>query len=230
MRIFNESGVVILDGETGIDRVKINARYGDISAGGNGRHGDIVLFNREATNVDHHSGATIHLNGGVGDIRVGGNGKNGDIQLYPHGASEFTSSNDANIHLDGHRGHIQIAGRLKSKDGYGHNTHIRQWSVDEGVTTAYEGNTLRGEIEFTHEADGSGSRNRLRAILIFNPRLNENSMVVVTSHGAAGWLTKVAYVERRHTIVDREGWTLTLYPNRTLPPGTNVRVLYWIVH
>ncbi len=63
------------------------------------------------------------------------------------------------------------------------------FSVDEGCTAAFQGSQRFGVIDFTHKSASGGEWGKFREILIFNPVLHANSIVLVTPHTAARSLT-----------------------------------------
>ena len=78
----------------------LNADNGDISVGGSGQDGDIVLKGRN--NQDR-----IHLNAIHGNILLGGNGADGGLMLFPNNGDNSTLA-QATIHLDGQAGDIKL--------------------------------------------------------------------------------------------------------------------------
>ena len=159
MRIIGEEGEVLVEGHSPHDRVRVDGRVGDISIGGNGRHGDLAIYRREASNEDlnRHSNALIHFNGGHADIRAGGNGKNGDLALYPQTAEDFDSHRDATIHLDGGGGNLKFSGRFQPLDSIELSTYLASWSNDAGTTIAVEGNSLWGEVSLTFNSTATSA-------------------------------------------------------------------------
>ena len=118
--------------------IRLDGDTADISAGGNGRDGDIVLrasTNQNRVRLDGQGGnawlggngadgdivlfrtdgdnatlaqSTIHLDGQQANVWLGGNGADGDVVLFPTGATNNHDLSQATIHLDGQSGDITL--------------------------------------------------------------------------------------------------------------------------
>jgi hypothetical protein len=93
---------VATTGEGGVAAlVSLDADTADISAGGNGRPGDLRL--RAAG-----SQTTIHLDGSRAIVWLGGNGVDGDIVVFRSTADDNNDLAQASIHVDGQAGDIKL--------------------------------------------------------------------------------------------------------------------------
>jgi len=76
-----KGGTLILRDNDGKQRFMLDADSGYCVMGGNGTHGQIMLFTMTAENPNASGQATIHLQGGDASVRVGGRGQNGKINV-----------------------------------------------------------------------------------------------------------------------------------------------------
>lgn len=83
--------------------ISINSNTGNISAGGDGTDGDLVLRANDGTD-------RVRLDAGGGNMWLGGNGADGDIILFASSGDNVTLD-QATIHLDGDGGNIFAGGQ-----------------------------------------------------------------------------------------------------------------------
>jgi len=216
--------------------ITLNGDSGNITAGAREADGDLVL--RAATRPPGGSVRVVdrmHFNAGKGNIWLGGNGADGDIVIFPRDATnrgENSSVNEATIHLDGDRGDVRLAGGLKSKDGPERVSPVERFirSSDEGAKWAGQSDQRFGLIEFTHEHEPApGDREKLRSIWVFNPLLHANSIVLTTSHAGGPCVPTIS----RYRGANAPGGCdrfIDIHMVRMLPPGNDVRILYWIMN
>jgi len=84
------NGILFLFPPTSADRlntsarIRLNADYAGIAAGGNGKGGSLTLIPSAVTGTGilDPNKATLFLDGEAGNIHLGGNGQSGDIHLY----------------------------------------------------------------------------------------------------------------------------------------------------
>jgi hypothetical protein len=85
--------------------IALHGETGDVSIGGNGQDGDLVLFAAGFTSsspASHKSNATIHLRAQDGIVRAGGGGVNGRMLV-------LGSDGSARISIEGSTGDIVLA-------------------------------------------------------------------------------------------------------------------------
>jgi hypothetical protein len=216
-----------------VERVamSLDSSNGNIRVGGNHTDGDLLLFPEAATDINVDTQSTIWLDSGHGNIAVGGSETDGDILLFPAGSTiSTTEPAAATIWLDADPGSIQLAGGLIPKGGPAVDRQLPGFSNDEGTTAAFQGSLRFGVIDFTHESDSGGEREKLREIWIFNPILHANSIVLVTPHTNAPVVHMVSNMERRHDITGGIGRFIDLHLIQKVAPGTRVRIVYWILN
>ena len=102
--------------------IHMNANNANVSIGGQGADGEIVLRdgsrqNRVLLDADSQrleirdaSGDIISMIGGDANVRVGTNGKSGNAFFYPASATNIFDNNQATIKLDGNGGNIWVGG------------------------------------------------------------------------------------------------------------------------
>lgn len=119
--------VIELDGDTG-----------GISAGGNGKRGQLLLFPEQGdlTRLDTR---TIHVNGQVAKVHIGGNGVHGSLFVYP-GAGDNENPDQASLRLIGQHAAVYVGtsgyeGDVIVDDGDGREA-IR---IDGGSAAVYIG-------------------------------------------------------------------------------------------
>ncbi|MBV1931194.1 MAG: hypothetical protein KUG71_05705 [Porticoccaceae bacterium] len=128
-------GDLVLKGNTGQNRIRLDASGGNAWLGGNGADGDLLLFRNDGDNTSSNA-ASIHLDGhqanifaggggadgdvvlksntgqnrirldaGGGNAWLGGNGADGDLVIFA-ASGDNTTLGDATIHLNGDAGDI----------------------------------------------------------------------------------------------------------------------------
>jgi hypothetical protein len=203
--------------------IHLHGRNGDVLLGGNGVDGDIVLRNREGDQ-------RILIQGGLGDLRLGGNGRDGDILLLPRGASNLRDPRQATISLNGRRGDLNLRGNIKFTSPVNLDEQLPGWSVDEGATAAFQGASRAGLINFVHSSSARGERSKLREIWIFNPELDDDSIVLLTAHEGAPCNYMVKELERPHGISGGEGHYINVVFAWKINPENRVRIKYYIIN
>ena len=203
--------------------IHLDGRDGDLMLGGNGVDGDIVIRNREGNE-------RIRILGGDGDIWIGGNGRNGDILLFPHNASNIHDPDQATISLNGSEGNLNLKGNIKITAPVTTDRQLPGWSIDEGATAAFQGTQRAGLIDFIHtHAQARGDREKLREIWIFNPELDDDSIVLLTVHEGAPCAYMVSETGH-HAISGGEGHFININFIRKINPGNRVRIKYYIIN
>ena len=71
------SGLVEIQDGASTTTVSLNGDNADVSIGGSGQDGDILLY-RSSGDPSNTNTATVHIDGEGGDIRMGGSGADGD--------------------------------------------------------------------------------------------------------------------------------------------------------
>ncbi len=215
------------------DRVtmRFDGGRGNIRAGGSNCDGDLLLFPGNVSDIQVDSDATIWLDSGYGNMALGGNGCDGDILLFPRDATiSTTQPRDANLWLDGDSGDVRLTGGLKPKEGPESARWAGGYSTDEGAVSSFDSEGRFGVIEYTHEHPAArGDREKLRNVQVFNPLLHENSIVHAVSHTSWPCVPSVSYYARPDAS-DRSGRFINLHMIRKVPPGTEVRIVYWIMN
>lgn len=95
-------GDLVLLGDEGESRIRLDAGLANAWLGGNGRSGDLVVFAAAGDNLDADQ-ATIRLEGRFGNIFAGGNGATGDLVLRNDDGSD-------RIRLEGNTGNAWLGG------------------------------------------------------------------------------------------------------------------------
>lgn len=83
--------------------IHINGGNANISVGGQGADGEVVLR-------DGNSGDIISMIGGDANVRAGTNGRSGNAYFYPANATDIFDNSQATIRLDGNGGNIWVGG------------------------------------------------------------------------------------------------------------------------
>lgn len=203
--------------------IHLHGRDGDALLGGNGVDGDIVIRNREGNE-------RIRILGGDGDIWIGGNGRNGDILLFPHNARNIRDPDQATLSLNGSEGNLNLRGNIKFTARVTSDRQLPGWSIDEGATAAFQGTQRAGLVDFTHtHPPARGDREKLREIWIFNPELDDESIVLLTAHEGAPCAYMVSETSH-HSISGGEGHFINIVFTRKINPGNRVRIKYYIIN
>jgi hypothetical protein len=111
-----QAGALVLLDAQGNPIVSLIGGSADMIMGGHGVEGDIMLFQRQASDTRTVAGATIHLDGQSGDARFGGHGANGDIWVFPSGATNIDQDDQATIHISGQTGDIMLLNADAAED------------------------------------------------------------------------------------------------------------------
>ena len=102
--------------------VHIDSNRANISVGGQGADGEIVLRDGSRRNrvfldadsqrleIRDNSGDIISMIGGDANVRVGTNGRSGNAYFYPANATDIFDNGQATIRLDGNGGNIWVGG------------------------------------------------------------------------------------------------------------------------
>lgn len=102
--------------------IHINSSNANISIGGQGADGEIVLrdgdrqnrvfldANSQRLEIRDGSGDIISMIGGDANVRVGTNGSSGNAYFYPASATNIFDDSQARIRLDGEGGNIWVGG------------------------------------------------------------------------------------------------------------------------
>lgn len=80
--------------------IQLDADTANITAGGHGTDGDILLRGTD-------NAVTVRLDGQQANLRMGGAGADGDILLFPNAGNQ-NADGTATIHLDGNSGNITV--------------------------------------------------------------------------------------------------------------------------
>ncbi len=130
----------------------LNGNTGNISAGGGGVDGDLLLF-RSDSDLSNNDTATIHLDGQAANLRMGGSGADGDLLLFRAGGDR-TNDDTATIHLDGQAANLRMGGSgadgdllLFRSDGDRTNDDTATVHLDgENANLRMGGNDVDGDI------------------------------------------------------------------------------------
>ena len=230
-RIFLRKTIRSGSGESDRVTMRFDGDRGNIRAGGSGCDGDLLLFPEDVSDIQADAEATIWLDSRYGNMALGGNGRDGDLLVFPRDATiSTTRSAAANLWLDGDRGDLHLTGGLKPKGGPERARTLPEYSTDEGAVSSFESDERFGLVEFRHEhRPAPGDREKLRNIHIFNPLLHENTIVHVTSHAGGPCVPCISYLSRPD-VSGGSGRFIDLHMIHKLPPGNDVRILYWIMN
>ncbi len=119
-------GDLVLQSNSGQNRIRLDASGGNAWFGGNGADGDIVLFRNSGNNTSTDQ-SSIHLDGNGGNIFAGGQGADGDLVLR-------SNSGQNRIRLDASGGNAWLGGNGADGDvvlfrASGNNTSTDQASI-----------------------------------------------------------------------------------------------------
>lgn len=92
-----------------VERIVVDGDTGDLTLGGDGVDGDLVILDRDGN-------TTAHVNGRHGNLRLGGSGHDGDILLFDSSASNADAVEVATIHMNGEEGNLRLGGNGRDGD------------------------------------------------------------------------------------------------------------------
>ena len=204
--------------------IHLNGRDGDLVLGGNGTNGRIDLKNDDGV-------LRVKCDAYTGDLFIGSAGRDGDILLFPRGADNINDPNQATIRLTSRRGDLRLSGTINFNNPETPDEQLPGWSIDQGATSAFQGNSKTGLIDFTHTHPAApGDREKLRQIWIFNSHLTDYSLILLTPHAGAPCFHSIGELTTPHSICDGVGKFINIELHRKLDPGSRVRICYQILN
>lgn len=193
MRDENNKVVFRLEGQTGDFRVfnkqrkviaSMEARGANLSLGGHGRGGDLVLFPRTANN-QNLIGASVHIDGSNGKQKLGGGGTNGELGL-------INSEGKASVLIAAKTGELTLMGTSSTANtsGSGSNTFSTNPASNLRPTIVLDGELGKikaGQIVLDKSAQGASKGIDTAAVYL----KSENPAISLHDNGAGnkkGWM------------------------------------------
>ena len=137
----------------------------------------------------------------------------------------------ATIRLTSRRGNLHLSGTIYFHNPDTSDEYLSHWSVDSGTTAAFQGNSRSGLIDFTHtHAAAPGDREKLRSIWVFNSRLTDHSMILLTPSEGAPCVHMISELTTPHGISGGVGKFINIELYRKLDSGSRVRIRYQILN